>query len=201
MTSQQIKAIGFFLAFYESDLIYIANFSRFKKKLNPDIVEYTAKGDHTFYSFLSEFKVARNVKKDHTKKLLKITLEWINTKHYNNPDLFADKLRSEKITHEKKMTSLASKILFLNNPQEILPIDNRVRESVNQGSNLYKDYLPLVKQFKINRLKEFTECLKYIETSATVIEKPFKSELANIRAIRSNRLLDKLLWSIKGELA
>jgi hypothetical protein len=46
----EVKAIGYFLAAYETDLIFIRNFQRFKKK---EILahNYVLKENGTFYNF------------------------------------------------------------------------------------------------------------------------------------------------------
>jgi len=197
MTKQQIKAIGFFLATYESNLKYISNFQLFKKKKNLPV--YAVKGDHNFPDFLSAFRVARNVKKGGSKKLLKITNVWINNKaNSKKVDEFAKEIKRRKLSHGKIMTSLASKILFLNDPWHVLPIDTQVRASVGQIDNKYERYPSIA--FNTLKNKEFIKCLKFVSRFATKIEKGYKTDIKNIEKVRRNRLLDIFLWSQNGEV-
>ena len=197
MTVQQIKSIGFFLSSYESDLLHIRNFQLFREGDIP-IDKYSKKGDHSFYNFLSEFRVARNLKKGYTSNVLKVALDWIK-KTPQDVDGFAQKIKKAGLTHNKLMTSLASKILFLNCPQKILPLDTRVRNSVSQESNSYKDYLPLIRAFKRSYKTQIKECLDFVQPFTRQIESDFP-EIRNKKSIRTNRMIDKLLWAVNGQL-
>src|ERR1700687_4057845 len=104
--------------------------------------DYAAKGDHSFYNFLSEFRVARNIRKDGAYNTLQALNEWLKEDSDIDVDGFANFLKKKRLTHQKVMTSLSSKILFLNRPENIMPIDNRVKKSVAQKNNLYAEYLP-----------------------------------------------------------
>jgi hypothetical protein len=197
MTLHQIRAIGSFLATYQSDLTYIDNFRNYRKnKITAD--SFCQKGDHTFYSFLSEFRVTRNFKKFKCDEILCHTIQWLENGNLTEVDCFALCLRKTGLTHEKTMTSLSSKILFLNNPQTIIPFDNRVKRSVNQDSNLYSDYISKIRSYRKRNKKEIEMCLKKVEPFAKKIERNF-THLKTIEAIRKNRLVDKLLWTLNGQ--
>jgi hypothetical protein len=196
MTLYQIRAVGFFLATYESDLLYIENFRKFRKGRIPSTT-FCQKGNHSFYSFLSEFKVTRNFKKSKCNKILLLTEKWLDKGKITEVDNFALHLRSLRLTHGKTMTSLSSKILFLNKPQKLFPFDNRVKKSVEQDSNLYSDYKLSITNFKRRHNSDIQKCLKKITPFAIRIEKNFE-QLSNIEAIRKNRLIDKLLWTLNG---
>ena len=56
--------------------------------------------------------------------MLNLTKHWVESTDANDVDVLANELNRLGLTHDKKiMTSLASKILFLNNPYEIFPLD------------------------------------------------------------------------------
>jgi hypothetical protein len=197
MNLSQIQAIGYFFSNYYSDLTYIGNFKKFKKgKIS--LKNYSIKGDHTFYNFLSEFRVARGIGKNKSAKLLKFLIEWLKRDNRNSVDQLAKELKGKKLTHGKIMTSLASKILFLNDPYKILPIDNRVKKTVHQKSNSYSEYKKrLAKFIRLNK-KQIDECSDNLRPFAVQLEKYFQNDIKNLEIIRRNRIIDKLLWTQRG---
>lgn len=197
MTSENIQSLGNLLATYYSDLVYIRNFHRFKNgKINFE--DYIQNSPGKFKSFINNYRVARNVQKGFTNILLKSTSEWISTSTENDVDKFANRLLSRDITHGKIMTSLASKILFLNNPWEILPIDSLAKHTVGLKNNLYADYIPLTNKFRADYKTEIFELLNSVENHLKIIESEFINEIENIKLIRENRLIDKMLWTSGG---
>lgn len=194
MITKNIQALGNLLATYHSDLTYIRNFHRHKNaKLSA--TDYLKKSAGTFKSFIDEFRVARNVDKTKTHILLGLTTEWINQNHSDDVDDFAEQLRDNGITHGKVMTSLASKILFLNNPWTILPLDNLAKQAVGLKNNSYANYLPLTETFITDNKSEIRKLLFSVDKHLTIIEKEFEQEIENIKVIRQNRFVDKLLWT------
>lgn len=195
MTSNQIKAIGNLLSGYHSDLTYITNFHRYKHgEISKQ--DYLKKSEGTFKSFINDFRVARNVNKTKTEYLLALTYQWVKSKKQNNVDDFAKYLCAKGITHGKIMTSLSSKILFLNNPWEILPLDSLAKNALGMKRNMYTDYLPLVNHFKQEHKKIIIECMKGVAPHLSIIEKEFTPEMRDIKTVRLNRFIDKLLWTI-----
>ena len=193
-----IQATGNFLATYHQDLIFIRNFKRYKNGKIP--VEYfVQKIEGTFYKFLIDYKVTRNYKKGNTLALLERTIEWISGINPDDVDGFANLLNRKKLTHAKTMTSLASKILFLNNPWEILPMDNRAKATVAYKGNVYSVYALKALKFKKENKETIMYHLRLVEPLLTAIEKEFKSEINDISTIRQNRLVDKILWTKGGK--
>jgi hypothetical protein len=189
-----IEALGNLLTNYHSDLTYIRDFHRYKNGAI-STNDYLKKSVGTFRSFINEFKVARNVDKEETNTLLKITIAWTSSMNPNDVDEFAERLNKKGITHGKVMTSLASKILFLNNPWIILPLDRQAKQTLRVQRNLYYDYQPLTKEFSKKNKIEINRYLNSVDQHLTTIEAPFKNELKNIITIRRNRYVDKVLWT------
>jgi hypothetical protein len=199
---QYIQALGNLLTYYHSDLIYIREFMRFKNgKINN--VEYLQKAEGTFRAFINEFRVARNIEKTKTDILLQQTIIWTSSVKVPDSihvDGFAESLNALGITHGKVMTSLASKILFLNNPWTIFPMDNLAKKSFRLRSNYYSDYYPRAQDFKeINKI-EIGKFLSSVDSHLTTIESAFCNEIENLNAIRINRFVDKILWTIGRNL-
>ena len=194
MTINEIQAIGNLLQYYHSDLTYISEFHKHKTG-KFGLNDYLKKNSGTFKSFINEFKIARNVDKTKTKELLNQTFEWINNEDPNDIDSFAEHLKLNGITHGKKVTSLASKILFLNNPWEILPIDRLGKKATNLSENNYSKYKTLIKEFREKEKTEIENCLNSVEHYLNIIEKDFKGKIRDLKIIRENRFIDKLLWT------
>ena len=85
------------------------------------------------------------------------------------------------------MTSLASKILFLNNPWTILPLDNLAKQAVGLKNNSYKNYLPLTDIFITDNKNKIDELLFSVDQHLTTIENNFQQEIENIKVVRHNR--------------
>jgi hypothetical protein len=137
----------------------------------------------------------RNVKKDKVAELLTETRTWTSNSDSANVDKFARHLRDCRLTHEKTMTSLSSKILFLTDPWTIFPFDNLAKKSLGQRSNIYFDYIPRIEKFKGENIEFANETFEKLKTYLTDIELNFKNDIRDIETIRLNRFIDKLLWT------
>jgi len=194
-----IQALGNLLTYYYSDLLYIREFQRYKNE-KIDTNEYLKISDGTFKAFINEFRVARNIEKTKTDILLQQTIYWTRSAKSTDVDGFAELLNRNGITHGKVMTSLASKILFLNNPWVILPLDNLAKKSFGLKGNLYGDYYPLTVEFIKKYEMEINRHLDSVKQHLETIEASFCDEIENVKAIRFNRFVDKILWTIGRNL-
>ncbi len=190
---KMIEAAGHLLAYYHADLYFIREFHRNKMGFLSD-AEYLRDDRGTFYRFLKDFRVLRKVKAGASGELLQWTKRWVAGLTPDDVDGLAKQLRECGLTHGETVTSLASKILFLNNPSVILPIDQNVRKAVHLSGNIYSNYLPLAMDFKERHKAEMNRVLAIIDPHLAAIEVEFKPDIANFPAIRENRYLDKLLW-------
>jgi len=196
MKKEQIQVIGNFLMYYYEDLKYIKMFQDFKANKIP-LKDYVAKNKGTFYFFLIEFKVTRNFTKGKTDKLLLETIEFIENNNADNVDRFAERLSETDLTRGNKTTSLASKILFLNNPWNIIPMDTLTRKALKQNENNYSIYKVNLDKYRHKNKTIIEECLHYAKPLATIIECEFSDKLKDLNIIRENRIVDKLLWTTK----
>lgn len=187
MDKTYIYALGQLLYTYESDLTYFKKFKDFKKSRNTD--------NSFFKKFINEYKVARNINKDYSHKVINLTLDWIDNYESSDVDGFAQYLQRKGVTYNKLTTSLASKIMFLNDPYKIIPMDQLARNALGQKSNLYSDYIKLVKSYKTENLPKIEKHLNSVNKHLNFIEIDF-ANLKNIETIRMNRFIDKILWSI-----
>ena len=194
MKKEHIEAAGHFLSTYYNDLNYIRNFQRFKKG---DISEtdFVRKEIGTFYSFLIEFKVARNFSQGTADKLLQETTNWVNGKYPDNVDLFAEKLSQTDLTRGNVVTSMASKILFLNNPCSIIPMDMLARKALNQKQNNYAMYLANVETYRKKNKQVIDKFLMATNSLTSIIDAEFTNEVKGLQDIKVNRAIDKLLWT------
>lgn len=190
---KMIEAAGHLLAYYHADLCFIRDFHRNKTGCLSD-AEYLRDDQGTFCHFLKEFRVLRKVKVGASGELLQWTKRWVAGPAPEDVDGFAKQIRECGLTHGETVTSLASKILFPNNPSVILPIDQNVRKTVHLSGNAYADYLPLALDFRERYKAEIDRIFVTIGPYLAVIEDEFKSDVTNIAMIRANRYLDKLLW-------
>ena len=180
--------------YYYEDLKYIKMFQDFKEN-KISLKDYVTKNEGTFYSFLIEFKVTRNFAKGKTDKLLLATIEFINSDNADNVDRLAERLAETDLTRGKTATSLASKILFLNNPWNIIPMDTLTRKALNQNENKYSIYKVNLDKYRRTNKTIIEECLHYANPLATIIENEFSDKLRDLNIIRENRIVDKLLWT------
>lgn len=106
MKKEHIEAAGNFLSTYYSDLNYIRSFQKFKQNKISES-DFIKKGSGTFYSFLIEYRVVRGFSKGSADKLLRETMDWVNGKHADKVDLFAEKLSKTNITRGHVPASMA----------------------------------------------------------------------------------------------
>jgi hypothetical protein len=189
--SNRIKAIGQFLAFYESDLNYIKRFQEFKD--NADF-RFLNEGEYSFTSFIAEFRIARNISLNTRKEALKLVKKWCKSSSCDDVDGLSQKFKLTKYSHDKGPLSFSSKILFLNNPYNILPLDRYGKKTLGlkYGAS-YQDYITAVDVFKEENKYLLNKSLNQIKDMVITVEKGF-AELSQIEGIRYNRFTDKLLW-------
>ena len=194
MTNEHIQATGNFLSTYYTDLNYIREFQRFKNNKIP-ATDFLKKDTDSFYSFLIEFRVIRNIAQGSTDRLLEETLNWVNGKDADNVDLFAEKLSKTNMTRGNVVASMASKILFLNNPWTIIPMDALARKALKQTENKYSVYNNNLTTYRRENKLVLEKFLQYTKPLTTIIEAEFTNELKDLKTICENRAIDKLLWT------
>ena len=190
------RAMGFFLAYYERNLEHIYYFQQYINR-NPGWQKYRDDRRNSFHRFLIEFRVVRNVKKGQSRRLLRLTENWINQNHPLDVNGFAKRIKRAGLSHEKQMVSLASKILFLYKPHKLLPLDSQVKASVKQKANNYEEFARKVKACREDA--GYQQCLRDAGRYAEKIEERFKGKIAYLPAVRANRMLDIWLWANNGE--
>jgi hypothetical protein len=196
MDNGQVMATGFLLSTYESDLNYFAKFIGFtKQEISHN--DYAVKAKGTFKNFIDEYRVARNTQKVLTSKLLTCALEWHEQGRTNDVDDFARMIQAKGLTHGKLATSLSSKIMYLMNPWEVMPLDIRAKRALKHRTNIYKDYFGEIERFRLEHEKDIRQTLATISEMLDIIERPFVDTVANLERIRENRFVDKWLW-VKG---
>jgi hypothetical protein len=196
MSKEQIQAIGNFLLYYHDDLNYIKMFHDFKEN-RISFENYCEKATGTFYSFLIEYKIIRNIIKESTPKLLEKTYDWVHSGQDDNVDGFAKMLSQTELTRGNTLTSLASKILFLNNPWTILPVDTITRRVFGQRENNHSIYMKNVANYRKENKAMIEECLLYTKPLTVLIESDFKGKINDLKTIRENRIFDKLLLTTR----
>lgn len=190
-----IQAIGHLLATYREDLVYISNFHKYKNE-QISKKEFIKKDTGMFYKFLIDFSVTRNFIKGSTPRLLDVTTNWIHGKYPDDVDKFAKELNRKGLTHNHIATVLSSKILMLNNPWLILPIDKWARIAVKHKKNMYDGYLDKIDKYKKVHNIIINQCIESVAEHLNLIELEFRNELSNFEQIKINRFIDKLLWTV-----
>lgn len=193
--SNVIKAVGNFLIFYESDLKYIQRFQDFMSTEKD--TNYFSNSDYSFTAFIKEFKIIRNISKAEQEKVLKMVRKWCLNANCDEVDKLAEKIKKADLSHGNLPLSFSSKILFLNNPGIIFPLDGRAKVTLKSRNVNYETYSEKVEEFKIKNKSVIEYCLVQINEMAETIENNFKG-IKTIKKIRKNRMIDKLLWSSGG---
>ena len=123
-------------------------------------------------------------------------MDWINKNNSSDVDALTTHIQSGGVTHGKRMVSLSSKLLFLNNPRMIIPLDTRARRALGVSKNEYAAYSSKVNEFKNNHNSDLLQQLESNKKSLSSIEAKF-ADIQGLEEIRFNRFLDKVLW-VKG---
>ncbi|RYF87480.1 MAG: hypothetical protein EON98_00290 [Chitinophagaceae bacterium] len=159
--------------------------------------EYLNLSDHGFDAFLVEFRIARNIPVVHRARLLDILADWRSSEPCHDVERLTNQLYNEGLTNGKRAVSLSSKVLMLESPSTICPIDRLVRARLGLAENDYEQYRTLLESYIIANEAAIQECFQNVSPYASVIEENF-SEIAELPEIRRSRLIDKLLWTIQN---
>ena len=187
-----IEALGLLLSTYKSDLDYFQNFRRAKEKKEYHI---------SFQYFLNEYRISRCFEKGKASELFYITMSWLDKDKENDVDAFANFLKDKDIFRNKKPLSLASKILFLNNPKKNLPLDSLTVSAleINKEKD-YKSFYGKAEEFWKNNKDEYSKYLEGIRELLEQIEMNYSNYFDTdfFLEVSQRRFLDKLLW-VKGK--
>lgn len=178
---------------YSSDLCFILAFQQCKSGI---LTQQQYLG--SFEAFLSDFRVLRWIGSNKVPYVLADAMTWVHGQTPHDPDQFSKYLKSSQSQLSKNHLSLASKILFLNDPVQVTPIDRCVTAALGLPSNTsYSTFKPCFDIFK-------QQCKAQIQQGINAIQPYLQSAEAslqvatqhafNIAAIRENRMADKLLW-------
>ncbi len=198
MTNDLIKAAGFLLSWYEKDLNYFLNFIKFsEKEISMD--DYCKKESCTFKSFIDDYRVARSVKKELIFELLEVSNSWFRNEKGFDIDGLAQLLKLQGITYGYAI-SLSSKLMYLMNPQEVLPYDYQARKALKiPNEKSYSAFLNASKIFENKHYLEIKTTVEFIYPMLKFIEKPYLGKIPEIDKVRKNRFLDKWLWVLGSE--
>lgn len=188
-----IESLGHLLAYYKSDLEYIANFKLFKNKvITPE--KYLT-GNNGFQKFINEFGVTRNIRKDRVKNLMFFIRDSELIEDDGTVDAFAEEMKKKKFTQENKvMTVLASKIFFLNQPDKIIPMDSYNKTTLELKGNKYNDFKIKINEFINEYGKSLSEYIAKVTNCLVKIEKNVNVKI-DFEKYRINRFTDKYLWA------
>jgi len=189
-----IEAVGNLLLYYRSDLVYIRSFQDCKLYSTDHLTSFR---DITLPKFLTEYRVARAIKRGRQKDFFEAVIAHINTDQADNVDHLAKNLNDSEITQSgKRMVSLASKILFLNNPWKLLPYDKLVRTAIGYPGTTYAGYFEAVQKSKERILKLYHSLPNSILECLQMIEAEVVPSIPRVDRIRKIRFIDKVLWTL-----
>lgn len=185
-------ALGTLLTSYKSDLQFLKQFNLFKQD-QLSIEAYLKPGPQSFPRFLYEYGVARNIAKGAIPPFLATIKTWIFSDRANDVDALGDEMCARGFTHGKTMTSLCSKVLFLNAPCSIIPIDRFARKALSYHGNHYKTFNSLLQRFKEHHIHKIRLILESNSNQLKAIEEEIDLNIEDMQCLRENRYVDHLL--------
>jgi hypothetical protein len=198
MENQLIEALGFLLSWYRKDLKFFLAFQKFDVG-GRNIEAYCTDERGSFQDFINAYQVTRTLKKGETQALLETCLEWHDTKRWIDVSGLASEIEKRELVHGFPL-SLASKVMFLMCPEEILPFDRRAKNTLGMKESrpLYADYYHRALSFgKENNISINKTLAKYSDL-LEALEREYQDLKVSFEALRRMRLLDKLLWTGTG---
>ncbi len=184
MKLEHRQAQDYLKTWYKYELGYIRDFRVWKTKPKLDW-EY----QNGFTEALYYFEVPCWDDPERVGSLMTHTFEFVHSSTPGNVDAFALKLAG---LFDDNPTSLASKILFLSNPQRITPTSASVRAAVGLRADTYSLYRVRFAQFREKYQEEIRDNLRTIDLDLSQIEEKF-DEIPNLQKVRINRYTDQLL--------
>lgn len=194
MEKQHIEALGYLLSWYRKDLEFFSAFQKFDQG-GRDIESYCANTPGSFQNFINAYQVARTLKKGQTQALLTICLDWHDKRRWMDVSDLAQEIDKRKIVHGFPL-SLASKVMFLMRPEEVLPFDKRAKNTlgIKESWPEYGEYYQKAKAFGEEKDLVITEALSRSSDLLDTLEEGYQDLKFSFPKIRRMRLLDKLLW-------
>ncbi len=194
----QIEALGFFLSWYRKDLIFFREFQRFAKG-EKSVEEYSIDYPGSFQDFINSYQISRTLIKGNTENLLRICKQWHDEDQWLEVNELAATIFNNGIVHGRPI-SLASKVMFLMRPNEVLPYDKRARIALGMKNSEtdYDLFRRLALEFGDRNKKLIDDGLVLAGEMLDVLESQFTDLNLPMQHIRRLRLLDKLLWTAGG---
>jgi hypothetical protein len=181
---------------YESDLNYIKKFQEWKLDNFSDNKYLQENEEFGLFNFLTEFKVYKGFITEQRNSINLKIKKYLIKNSALNVDEFA-----KKIVDDKNLESMASKVAMLYDPIKYLPLDRYAKYACFETNKYctYQDFIARAKQMQKNELKEIVKVIdEIIHPLIKPIESTIKLKGLNIKLIRENRILDKVLWT-KGK--
>jgi hypothetical protein len=181
------EALEHLFNYYQEELGLIRDFQDWKSKLKTDS-EY----EPSFKNALHYFYTLWWVRPERVPGLMTRTLQWVHGETPDDVDEFAESLSGYLGSKE---TSLASEILFLNNPQKITPITAGVKEAVNKlKADNYRVYRRRFEKFQKENINKIRQNLDKIADRLLKAEREFGDQpQIDFERLRLDRYTDQLL--------
>jgi hypothetical protein len=204
---QHAHANNYLLRWYKNELTYIRYFQQWK---SGDISDFEF--EDRFRGALDYFGIyCRRIGYERLPRVMMLTKNWVQpSSPHDDADAFQELLSKELMNRRPnqkdpdKEISLASKILFLNHPQEITPWDTNVTEAAHlfggRYPDNYREYHAFFKEFRNLHRDEISHQLEAMR-DLSLIESQSKIEFQEpeFRELRINRYTDRLLFEIGRE--
>jgi hypothetical protein len=191
---QQIEALGLLLSWYRKDLEFFLSFQRFDRGGRKD-EGYYANTPGSFQRFINSYQVARTIEAGQTLELLTICMQWHDKQQWMDVSGLASAINERIITHGFPL-SLASKVMFLMRPEEVLPFDKRAKNTleIKESRPDYRAYHQMALDFGTRNEPIIDQGLSRISDMLDTLEQGYQELDISFPKVRRMRMLDKLLW-------
>ena len=179
---------------YGSDIVFVNQFADcMAGRLDPG--EYC---ESSFKAYLRQNKLARIVRSGKLSELFVATVQWIRGEDVHDVDGFARRLWNQGVTNGTPVM-LVSRLLYLNRPGEILPLDMFGRMALRCSSPDYAVFAQKAKDFQERYLVELSTALTQIEREMIQTEQEAEVRLDHLETIRLKYLLHQWLYWLGRE--
>lgn len=187
-STEKVRIMGVFLAKYEQNLEFILKFQ------NDKIAGISDAGKNSFYKFLTEFNVIWNMVKGTSDELYKDVFE----SNLEDVDKLADLIKSKIYSKNQRLLSLASKVLFLSDPWNIIPLDKNNKKALGIKTGSYSEFKLALEKFKKDNKNDIDELVIKTQEIAKPVTEKYSKQIKDLDKIHENRIIDKMLW-VLGE--
>ncbi len=173
---------------YAEDLSFIGHFQAWLRGQ----VSLQHYADNSLRECFKTYRVAKVIRAGKREDLLDLTRDWLSSGRGTDVDGLANEFKKAECTNGLPL-ALASVLLFLHNPTQVLPLDSYSRMAVGSVEADYQEYIKRATLFREKHALEIQSELQQVSGFLAEIEQKMGFNWSNAEAVREQCYLHRWL--------